>query len=998
MPVQMYRSSCPANGTFYQENLALGGSEEACSTLLIRDYIDVALLRHHETSTSGESCRFSNTVRPSHARPTCTPATLATSLSSKWSAIDMPTLPLLPPNPSLLALILTIRTRSGPRFVFHYPSVPEPSQTTTTWHFGSAGSDSESSGESSSDTEADGDEDEDDSTSTSGAVRPGSITEDGRSSRHAGTVKTGLTGVSGSTRRTARTLREDGPEDEDADEDIEPLDLGEGSATERLRGESKAGADEEEDAEGRQCAEAEWEKVLGYPTEGLEKMLSPPRSMRKKRFEVLVEDVVFLGYPLFARDDGFWKKRKKAKGGQASAETQYAAYDDVYGESDVQDDEELPQNGETPMLGSTVPHHALLESPPISPTDTRMKINQSNRNINQALSPVPGPISQSYRSQGGVSVAHSEAKSVSTASGSANGDEMSMFHVVFVMDPPTLEYHIRVQEMFDNVVKKFAKALKYEQARSGYVWKEAQKIQALKAQAKENKTPMSILWHKIINESVLAKSIANVYTSIASSKIAHVSIASRFDASLQIPQAISTPYVPTATEPQLPGLWLTTASMFEDDEVGGTLLSPHAALLLLEDKETLLKEIEGDNKELASPLAYFIRELTPTKSLQKLSSTLSIPLTDMQFLARHLIYWRRARAVPPLHIRDTYIVSPNSDMRGLPAATSLYSARFSALPSLPKMLQSLSSKPIQYGYLIPSKDHKAAYMDILAWLLRGGWVTQLRSFAWIKVSPAVKVQVAIAMRRESEEKRAKKVLLPPTLTNQSSSEDSGNGNSHLRGKNASSESLPNFTPRRGWSEDENSSAVSPRLVGLLSPSRAPSDAGSVSSGRTAIPLLPATMSSPALKPSPLGSTVDALPASVSAAAVPSPRNSIVSTSSASQHAASLSSNEPVSVSGASASASASTPLPPIDESAYETSLVLSPHRANEVETRWLAYIADELVRDQDVRDNWALLRAYFDGRRALEDIAAREGVKRAKVAGWIAHLERIGVLVLVRHW
>lgn len=439
--------------------------------------------------------------------------------------------------------------------------------------------------------------------------------------------------------------------------------------------------------------------------------------------------------------------------------------------------------------------------------------------------------------------------------------------------------------------------------------------------------------------------------------------------------------------------------MLEDDDVGGNLLSPHAALLLLEDKETLLKEIEGDGKDLTSPLAYFIRELTPTKSLQRLSFTLSLPLTDMQFLARHLIYWRRARAIPPLHIRDTYIVSPNSDMRELPSATALYAARFSALPSLPKMLQSLSAKPIQYGYLIPSKDHKAAYMDILAWLLRGGWVTQLRTFAWIKVSPAVKVAVAIAMRRESEDRRAKKAMPPPSLPQHASSpEESRSG---TRRRSGGEEPLL----RRAWSEDDAMTAtrdtLSPRLIGLLSPaSRAPSDAGSVSSGRTAIPPMNA-LSSPALRPSPLSSTVEALPGpgpGPGTATGPSPRSSIISTSSASAlslHELSISSsNDHASVSGVSAS----VPLPAIEESAYETSVVLSPHRANEVESRWVNYIGEEIVREADVREWWPTLRGYFDGRRALEEVAAREGVKRARVAGWIAALERVGVLVVVRHW
>ena len=62
-----------------------------------------------------------------------------------------------------------------------------------------------------------------------------------------------------------------------------------------------------------------------------------------------------------------------------------------------------------------------------------------------------------------------------------------MFNVVFVLDPPLLEYSVRTRELYDNVIKKFAKALKWEQARTNYVWKEAQRILHIKERAKEKR-------------------------------------------------------------------------------------------------------------------------------------------------------------------------------------------------------------------------------------------------------------------------------------------------------------------------------------------------------------------------------------------------------------------------------------------------------------------------------------------------------------------------------
>ena len=383
--------------------------------------------------------------------------------------------------------------------------------------------------------------------------------------------------------------------------------------------------------------------------------------------------------------------------------------------------------------------------------------------------------------------------------------------------------------------------------------------------------------------------------------------------------------------------------MIEDDD-SDTALGSHAALLLLVDKDTLLKEVEKDNRELAAPLAYFIRELTPTKSLQKLSVRLSLRLRDLQFLARHLIYWRRARAIPPLHIRDTYIVSPNADMRQLSSAIETFDRKFPGLPSLPRMLQSLSTRPVQYGYLIPSQDHKPAYMEILGWLLRGGWVTQLRSFAWVKVKPDVKASVAAQLKRE-EIKAAR-----DAAAKRSSVASDSTSSGRLRGALSD--------------EDKNSDPAASRsnsIADLLSPSLKPaSDTGSVSSSRTALQV---TGPSPGLRPSPLHN-VD---------------------------------NQDLSPFNFDDAQDTSSVVPPLDLVEYQQSLIMSPYKATAAESRWLSYIG-ETLSDPELRENWPVLYKYFDGRWALEDIAAHEGMKRSKMAGLLSRLEKEGVTCVVRHW
>ena len=269
-------------------------------------------------------------------------------------------------------------------------------------------------------------------------------------------------------------------------------------------------------------------------------------------------------------------------------------------------------------------------------------------------------------------------------------------------------------------------------------------------------TSVHNLYSELIQQSSLARAMYTVYSSISASKIASVSLSPDVSISLQIPPLTSTPYLAGPTDKAYPGLWLTTADSATPMDDPGTdegntphqVLAKHFALLLLDSEAAIIKDVEASGGALAPALAHYIRCSTPTKSFAQISASSGIPLSTIQMLASHLVYWRRARAIPPIHQRDTYIVSPNCDLSKLEVATIAYQTAFPTLPSLPKMLSALSGTPRPYGSFIPSKDHKEAYFSILAWLLRGGWVTQLRTFARIKVTPEIKLAVETALRKE----------------------------------------------------------------------------------------------------------------------------------------------------------------------------------------------------------------------------------------------------------
>lgn len=857
---------------------------------------------------------------------------------------------ILAANASLVAIFLVIRTRSGPRLVFHYP--PRPTLTNTQPGTADVTSAPARMLKDGNRTNPDSMYSEEDTTTTTSEddQRRGSVTtstdHDGSTSATNTSSKNAATGYQSNnpTRRKhtapTRTFRDEGPMDYEDDDDVSELNLNEQAA---LRGNiSSAGRPSRRgnpmhDVQDRSLdnkKHAAWDRVLGYSAEGLEKLLSPSRDLKKKRFEVMIERLVFLGYPIFVREDGNWRKKRGAAKKCA---------DDKEPDIDI--------------------HSTSVDS-----RDTKVTNQGSSSN-----SLDPNGAAKSYTSTGGVSD-FSEARS-SSASSDASSGEMTMFHVVFVMDPPPLEYHIRVGEMYDNVAKKFAKALKYEQANSGYVWREAKHIMLQRTLATDSGTPMNLLWPELMQSSRLASSIAKVFDHISQNRIARITINDDFECSLQIPPRNETPYAPTPAAPQIPGLWLTNAKMLDEDGEKG--LSPHAALLLLQDKSTLLNEIESDNGELAAPLAYFVRELTPTKSLQKLANRLSLGVKDLQILARHLIYWRRARAIPPLHVRHVYVVSPYADMKTLTAASASYEAKYKELPPLARMLQSLSARPIPYGYLIPTQDHKQVYMDMLAWLLRNAWVTQLRTFAWVKVAPEIKAKVAARSRLASQE--SKRTAGAASHKNSGGSESGIANSAAANARRAISEEYKLATARAGSNGAMMNSVLSPLIQS--GPERV--------HGNNGEPGPNSALNSTAVPQDP-GFFTDVWPVGT----LPNRTSNLHHVE---KRASTPGSETVVAVDDGEtpAAAAAAAAIEPLVK--YESSLILAPGRATAEESQWLAAIGDGL-EDREVRDAWPMLTKYFDGVWAIEEIAAREGMRRSRVWTLFGKLENEGVICVVRHW
>ncbi|KAL9610708.1 MAG: hypothetical protein Q9167_004600 [Letrouitia subvulpina] len=488
-----------------------------------------------------------------------------------------------------------------------------------------------------------------------------------------------------------------------------------------------------------QYKKAKWNDIFGLRSYSLARLLCPDVSAHKRKFELTIDDKAFIGWPVFASDGEHWRRKRSNKSSELPK--------DKIGTGDGN----KFQNDQPASDG----HLITLSARDASESSGQDAQDEDDQDLlENKLATIWKEPTVKTKTDHSPKKPEPDAEKI---------DKLNMFHLVFVMSPPPHEYQKRVMDMYDNVITKFSKALKWEQVRSNYIMKEFYAISqhSYEKRPKDENRSLAILYHQCLSQSSLAKAISKVFNNISSSRIAHVTLTPKSALSLQIPVPTSISSLPGPLSPQSPGLWLTTATSLPMDSevhVSSSQLASHFTILLLSDISSILSDIQDTASPLTGPLTHFLHVLKPTKSFLKISQSSGIPLQDIQLMVYHLIYWRRARAIPPLHHRDTYITSPNADMGKLASASSKFAKHFLALPSLPKLL-SMLSLPRPFSTLIPSKDHKEVYLDILAWLLRDGWVTQLRTFAWIRVP--VHIRGANEGRENPERSLDSSVEMPP---------------------------------------------------------------------------------------------------------------------------------------------------------------------------------------------------------------------------------------------
>ena len=313
----------------------------------------------------------------------------------------------LPPNPCLVAILLLVKTTSEPRIIFHYPPKPGEDNSLFRDMFKENPTDNDSSSSSSDDNSQD---------SSAEASKP-----------------------------------------------IEHKDQrGTGKSTPEIDETGSASPEKNDGLRGIK-AKLQWNDLFGYQSSVLSKILLPATSGHKQRFEVGLNDLVFLGRPIFARPDGTWKKPRKMR--RSSSKSNVTA-------EKVKD---LQEQNKATKLGPSDYAKKVREISGVETEESQTDSHRDEETLEKGEAIEGGePVEQILDPK-----SNRASKSEMLPPNKGKQKPLAMFHVVFVLRPPALEYHLRVKEMYDNVTKTLSKAMKWEQTRSGYVARETAVINSL---------------------------------------------------------------------------------------------------------------------------------------------------------------------------------------------------------------------------------------------------------------------------------------------------------------------------------------------------------------------------------------------------------------------------------------------------------------------------------------------------------------------------------------
>ncbi|KAI0707128.1 nitrogen permease regulator of amino acid transport activity 3-domain-containing protein [Earliella scabrosa] len=473
------------------------------------------------------------------------------------------------------------------------------------------------------------------------------------------------------------------------------------------------------------CGETgdEYDTLLGYSTEFLAQILCPQSSMCHQKFELVVDDLAFVGHPVCADTDGGWRfKQEKAP----------AATTRGRGSKKAQSPEEDERNM----------------------TPERMERGERVGREGRAL-----PLLQT-------------------------GDSgIKTFHFVVVLDlpDPSSSASGNIAKYFDTVYQQVAfnvtAVLYQEQVLNQYVEAECERLGSLKEEYANKGESYADFMYEALKVSSIAPAMKTLYESIKENTIARITLHD-LPLEIQLP-----PYLdsllhadedvdheeefddedgePNAWGPGMSFAWRLPA------------LTPWKALLRLDDEDEQSEldmqlraaQLNPEERDLAEQLIRFLDSATVILSLAEMASLLDWHLESQVYPAvRWLVLHRRAKIVDVVNpsLKTVFSV-PQKFPSPLATLSTEFSRTFApaGIPPLPKLLAMISTathKPTAnhfYATVVGSKELIPLYLDVVLWMLKRDLLIRLHLRIRIVATEELKKRVRKAWEEHVLRKRSR---------------------------------------------------------------------------------------------------------------------------------------------------------------------------------------------------------------------------------------------------
>ncbi|KAJ6577222.1 nitrogen permease regulator of amino acid transport activity 3-domain-containing protein [Mycena capillaripes] len=453
----------------------------------------------------------------------------------------------------------------------------------------------------------------------------------------------------------------------------------------------------------------EYDHLFGYSSEFLANLLCPQRSMCHQKFELLVDDLAFIGHPVSAEDDGAWRfKPEKLK---------------------------LNDRGRESRIRR------------VSQTDRASSASPPRTASSEKTAPASSLWLQRFH--------FVMVLDVPDPSSSASGNITKYFDIIY-----------------EQIAFPIAAVLFQEQVLSNFVEEECDILGSLKDSCSAKGDEFSDYMAQALDASSIAPAMRTLYEALKSSSVAYITLHD-LPLELQLPPYLDvllhseeeneTEFMSPPDDDdyqvwgqemsfgyRLPSLTAWKSLLLLDDGPDG--VDPYANL-----RRSLIGT--GD-RSLVEGLIKFLEIASVTLSLADMASLLEWDLETQVFpTVRWLVHHRRAKVVDIIHpgLKTVFTLPAKFDS-SMAQLTTEFNKQFSdsGVPSLPRLLSVISQQSDTHFFasVVHAKEAIPLYHDVVLWMLKRDMLITLHLHIRIVATVRLKERVKFAAKGRSRDKKS----------------------------------------------------------------------------------------------------------------------------------------------------------------------------------------------------------------------------------------------------